>query len=121
MKKKKTQAVFLSELISLGWYGNICLVGFDWNVLIRVVRSDNSLDVSTSFACNGLFAMEDSAGMAGSKIGAVSSSPLSHRIRGREIVGKYKSTRAVLPKVSDVGNTLAGPTTFSSKMTSHRI
>lgn len=72
----------------------------------------------TSFACNGLFAVRDSAGMTGAKIAVISSAPFSHGISGRERVGKFKS---MLSEVSVVGNALVGPTEFSSKTTSRRI
>lgn len=83
--------------------------------------SDISLDVSPSSACNEVSAVGTSVDIAGSEICTVSSASLSQGISGRESVGKGKSAESVLPRVSDAGNALVGPTTFSSKMTSRRI
>ena len=72
-----------------------------------------------SAAC--IIEVGDSAGIAASEAVVGSSSSLSHGIRGRESVSKCKLTSAVSSETSDVGSTLAGQITFSSKMTSRRM
>ncbi len=78
--------------------------------------SANSLDLSPLPTYNTLPAVGTSINIAESEICAVSSASLSQGISEGESVGKSKSGEFLLPRVSNAGNALVGPTTFSSKM-----